>query len=154
VASQTQFGSLQMDNPMPIGIPIEGQPDRIRPAKARVALSVTNSLPADSSGETEIPEVFARGAEFVALPGESEKLKWEIPLLMRAANGESGGFYGCIVLFSEQEARLVTVITLWAGREQAKHCDEKRLKRLLEPYVDRWLRVKSFVGFFPPPCSS
>lgn len=74
--------------------------------------------------------------------------------MMRAANKESDGFCGCVVLFSEQEARLVTVITLWTTRHQAKHCNEKRLKRLLEPYVDRWLRVRSFVGFFPCPGGS
>jgi hypothetical protein len=149
VASQTQLGSLQASNPMRIEIPIDGKTNLIRPTKASVELPSANPLPADPGCEPEIPQVFAQGAEFVALPGESERLEWEIPLLMRAANGESSGFFGCIVLFSEEEARLVTVITLWAGREQAKNCDEKRLKRLLEPYVDRWLRLRRFVGFFP-----
>jgi hypothetical protein len=155
VVSQVQFGSLPASTTMGNGMPVEGSANRAKPAKTRVTSSAVSPLPGENPcNEVPIPQVFAHSAEFVALPGESEKLQWEIPLLMRAANGESAGFCGCIVFFSEQEARLVTVITMWAGRDQAKHCDEKRLKRLLEPYADRWLRVRRFVGFFPSPGDS
>ncbi len=97
--------------------------------------------------DTAISKVFAHGVEFVTLPGKSERLQREIPLMMRDANGKSGDFFGCILLFSEQEVRLVTVITLWSRRDRARECNEKRLKSLLEPYVDRWLRTTSFVTF-------
>jgi hypothetical protein len=155
VASQVQLGSLQAGTSMSVGMPIQGRANRAKPASASREFSAVSSLPGEGNFvESPFPQVFAHSAEFVALPGESKKLQWEIPLLMRAASGDSAGFCGCIVLFSEEETRLVTVITLWAGRDEAKHCDEKRLKRLLEPYADRWLRVRRFVGFFPCPCDS
>jgi hypothetical protein len=49
-----------------------------------------------------------------------------------------------MVLVSEQESRLVTVITLWAGEQRAKQSreNEKWVKKLLSPYVDRWLRTQ------------
>jgi hypothetical protein len=152
VPSQGQFESSQMSSPMYVGLSVEVDAGSVKPPRTKPELALL--APSDPNGETAIPEVFAHGAEFVAVPGESERLQREIPLVMRAANKESGGFCGCVVLFSEQEARLVTVITLWTTRDQAKHCNEKRLKRLLEPYVDRWLRVRSFVGFFPCPSGS
>jgi hypothetical protein len=155
VASQVQLESFQPGASMSIGMPIQAKPNLAKPASASGELSAVSSLQREGTyAESPVPQVFAHSAEFVALPGESKKLQGEIPLLMRAASGDSVGFCGCIVLFSEQETRLVTVITLWAGRDQAKHCDEKRLRRLLEPYADRWLRVRRFVGFFPCPCDS
>ena len=91
--------------------------------------------------------------EFVALPGQTENLQTKIPLAIRHANGESDGFSGCIVLFSEYEARLVTVITLWAeeSRGSQSNGNVNRLKRLLEPYVDRWMRARSFVTLVSAP---
>jgi hypothetical protein len=155
VASQVQLGSLQAGTSMSVGMPIQGRSNLAKPTGERGELSAVSSLQRDGTyAESPVPQVFAHSAEFVALPGESKRLQWEIPLLMRAASGDSAGFGGCIVLFSEEETRLVTVITLWAGRNEAKHCDEKRLRRLLEPYADRWLRVRRFVGFFPCPCDS
>jgi hypothetical protein len=152
VPSHVQFESSQMSNTICVGLSRERDADSAKPSRTKPELVAL--APSDPYGETAIPEVFAHGAEFVAVPGQSERLQREIPLVMRAASKESGGFCGCVVLFSEQEARLVTVITLWTTRDQAKHCNEKRLKRLLEPYVDRWLRVRSFVGFFPCPSDS
>lgn len=63
-------------------------------------------------GEDTTPEVIAHGVEFVALPGKAEKLQAVIPEATRKALGNSHGFSDCLVLVSEQEARLVTVITL------------------------------------------
>lgn len=153
MASQVQLGSFQAGTSMDIRMSIQGRTNLAEPASASGELSAISSLQKEGA-ESPVPQVFAHSAEFVALPGESKKLQWEIPALMRAASGDSVGFCGCIVLFSEEETRLVTVITLWAGRDEAKHCDEKRLRRLLEPYADRWLRVRRFVGFFPCPCDS
>jgi hypothetical protein len=100
---------------------------------------------------TSIPRVFALGIEFVAHPGDTEKLQREIPLLVLDANAKFENLCCGMVLFSEHEPRLVTVITLWSERDQAMARNEKRLKRLLEPYVDRWLRTRNYVTFLGPP---
>jgi len=99
--------------------------------------------------ESSVPRLFAHVVEFVAPPGKAERLQTEIPLALRRANGRSEGFAGCIVLFSEQEARLVTLITLWRDGNHANECNgnSTRLKTLLAPYVDRWLRTRSFHTF-------
>jgi len=152
VASQIQMGNLQAS--MRAGMPVEPGDNGANSACTKVEVPGASPAPAaDSTGETTTPEVFAHSLEFVALPGETEKLRREIPVAMRNADRKSEGFSGSIVLFSEQEARLVTVITLWTGSDRAKQCNEnsKRLKRLLEPYVDRWLRTRRFVTFLSVP---
>lgn len=105
--------------------------------------------PEESPDKASTPEVIAHGVEFVALPEEAEKLQTEIPETVRSAFGKCTSFSGCMVLVSEQEARLVTVITLWTGSERVRQCNEnsKRLKRLLTPYVDRWLRTRRLAAF-------
>jgi hypothetical protein len=110
-------------------------------------------LAADSTPNAATPQLFAHMVEFVALPGQTENLQTKIPLAIRHTNGECDGFSGCIVLFSEYEARLVTVITLWAEESRANpsNGNVNRLKRLLEPYVDRWMRARSFVTLVSAP---
>lgn len=107
----------------------------------------------DSVNETQTPKVIAQGVEFVALPGKAEKLQSAIPKALKSALGGSRNFSGCMVLVSEQESRLVTVITLWAGTDRAKECNEKlsQVKRLLTPYVDRWLRTRRLAAFLSVP---
>jgi hypothetical protein len=103
----------------------------------------------DSSGETPTPEVIAHGVEFVALPGKAANLLKAIPEAMRNALSNSRSFCGCMVLVSEEEARLVTVITLWTGRDRVEQCNEnaKQVKKLLAPYVDRFLRTRRLAAF-------
>jgi hypothetical protein len=110
-------------------------------------------LIADSTPNAATRQLFAHMVEFVALPGQTENLQTKIPLAIRHTSGESDGFSGCIVLFSEYEARLVTVITLWAEESRASqsHGNVNRMKRLLEPYVDRWMRTRSFVTLVSAP---
>jgi hypothetical protein len=108
--------------------------------------TLTEPLSADrtsTSGAAD-PEVLAYGVEFVALPGTTEKLRMVIPEAIRRELANSGAFCGCMVLLSEQEARLVTVVTFWTGSDRAKHCSEnsKRVDSLLLPYVDGWLRTR------------
>jgi hypothetical protein len=95
------------------------------------------------------PRLCAHLVEFVALPGQAERLQSEIPLALQRANGRCEGFAGCVVMFSEQEARLVTLITLWReGTYTDKSAgNSTRLKKLLARYVDRWLRARSFHTF-------
>jgi hypothetical protein len=152
VASPAHLESLQAS--LHPGLPVPVLTDRRKSALPKSESSLANRwLSSDSIGESLAHEVFAHGVEFIALPGETEKLQKEIPVAMREVNRNSKGFSGSMVLFSEQEARLVTVITLWTGSEPDKECDENstQLKRLLEPYVDRWLRTRKFVTFVSTP---
>jgi len=153
VASPAHLESLQAS--LRPGLPVPALKDGGKSALPKSESLLTNRrLPGDSTTcESPTHEVFAHGVEFVALPGESEKLQREIPVAMREVNRNSKGFSGSMVLFSEQEARLVTVITLWTGSEPDQECNENstQLKRLLEPYVDRWLRTRRFVTFLSTP---
>lgn len=55
-----------------------------------------------------------------------------------------------MVMVSDHEARLVTVVTLWTGKERAHNCTESaaRVKRLLSPFVDNWLRSDTHLANF------
>jgi hypothetical protein len=109
-----------------------------------------NQRPAQDSGtEPTTPEVLAHGVEFVTSPGRSKELQRTIPETLRSVLGNSGGFLGCMVFVSEQEARLVTVITLWTGRDAAEQCDNNlsRVNQLLLPHVDTWLRSQRMTAF-------
>ena len=99
------------------------------------------------------PRLFSQSLEFVALPGRTEKLCRDIPLAMREANAQSKNFAGCIVLISEEEARLMTVITLWTGKDHSKACSDslEQLKRLLEPHIDTWMRTRRFISLVAIP---
>ena len=50
-----------------------------------------------------------------------------------------------------QEARLVTVVTLWTGSERVKCCREnvRWVNALLAPYLDRRIRVQTMVAHLP-----
>ena len=54
-------------------------------------------------------------------------------------------------MISDQEARLVTVVTLWAGEDGRKRCGENArwVHALLAPYLDRSLRVQTMVAHLP-----
>lgn len=103
----------------------------------------------DPTSQTGICQVWAQRLEFVGLPGNAAKLQREIPSVVQKAITESDGLVGCLALFSEEEGRLVTVITLWKDAVRLTQDSEvmNRLKRLLEPYVDQWLRSRNFVTF-------
>ena len=88
--------------------------------------------------------IFAHGMEFVALPGMAEKLQTIIPEAMSEAFGHRGSFSGCIAQVSDAEMGLMNVITLWTGKDRAKHCanSKERMNQVLLPYVDRWARTR------------
>ena len=127
---------------------------RIRPARIAEAEPWEEIAPApgDSTGTASMPEVIALGVDFVALPGKAAKLQTAILEAVRNTLGNRGGFSGCMVLVSEQEARLVTVLTLWRGRDRLEQCDKnsKRIKKLVTPYVDRFLRTRRLAAFLSP----
>jgi hypothetical protein len=146
-------GQIQIANYQAAGFvgPPAKQKDDFRHAHAAEPelLEQISQVARDSTGAAPTPEVIAHGVEFVALPGEAANLLRAIPEAMRNTLGNSRSFSGCMVLVSEEEARLVTVITLWAGRNRVEHCNEnsKQVKKLLAPYVDRFLRTRRLAAF-------
>ncbi len=74
-----------------------------------------------------------------------------IPAAIAGALKDVTGFAGCLVMISDQEARLVTVITLWSGNERVKCCREnvRWVNALLTPYLDRRIRVQTMVAHLP-----
>ena len=70
------------------------------------------------------PAVTALSVEFVAKPQEARGVQAAIPAALAGAFQDVSGFAGCLVMVSEQEARLVTVITLWVGDDRQKVCRE------------------------------
>jgi hypothetical protein len=145
VASQAQITNDQPRNFAGPSSQID-QHDRIpvpaEPEEGQLAARVSGTEPTT-------PEVFAHSVEFVTLPGRSKELQRTIPETLRCALGNSGGFFGCMVFVSKQEERLMTVITLWTGRERAEQCDKisDRLHQVLLPYVDCWLRTQRMTTF-------
>lgn len=95
--------------------------------------------------------VAALSVEFVAKPQEAPRVQSTIPAALASALKEVTGFAGCLVLISDQESRLVTVVTLWAGEGRLKRCDENArwVRTLLAPYLDRCLRVQTFHAHLP-----
>jgi hypothetical protein len=89
--------------------------------------------------------------EFVAKPQEAHRVESAIPAAIAGALRDVTGFAGCLVMVSEYEARLVTVVTLWAGNDRMKRCGEnvRWVRALLAPYMDRCLRVQTMVALLP-----
>jgi hypothetical protein len=95
--------------------------------------------------------VTAQSVEFVAKPEEALKAQTAIaPAITGALNGVTG-FAGCIVMVSDHEARLITVVTFWRGSDRAKFCNANTrwVNALLTPYIDRKLRVQTMVAQLP-----
>jgi hypothetical protein len=97
------------------------------------------------------PDVNALSVEFVAKPQETHRVQSAIPAALAGALQDVSGFAGCLVMISDQEARLVTVITLWVGEDRLKQCRENTrwVHKLLAPYLDRCLRVQTLVAHLP-----
>lgn len=93
----------------------------------------------------------ALSVEFVAKPQEAHRVESAIPAALASSLKEVAGFAGSLVMISDQEARLVTVVTLWTGEDRLKHRDRniRWVQALLAPYVDRCLRVRSMVAHLP-----
>jgi len=140
VASQVQIGSFQLPGYREAAVEPEAVPRKT--TRKKNAGSGTRQL-------------HAEGIEFVARPGQAEKLRKAIGLTQRNAQDSCDGFVGRLVFVSAEEERLVTVVTLWHGTEDEKRRDEssEQVRKLLEPYVDRWLRKRRFVAFFLMPQS-
>ena len=100
---------------------------------------------------TNNSQVTALSIEFVAKPHEARRAQLAIPSALAAAFKEVAGFAGCLVMVSDQEARLLTVVTLWSGDEREKLCNEnlRWVRALLATYLDRCLRVQILNAHLP-----
>jgi hypothetical protein len=85
-------------------------------------------------------------AEFVIKPGNEEKARETIDLILASSFCRDRQFLQALVLVSEMEARLVTVITFWNSESFAEARERRvaQLRRKLQPYLDQSLRVQSF----------
>lgn len=106
---------------------------------------------APASGTSGSPPITALSIEFVAKPQESHRVQAGIPAAIASALKDVTGFAGCLVMVSDQEARLVTVVTLWTGNERVKCCREnvRWVNALLAPYLDRRMRMQTMVACLP-----
>lgn len=87
----------------------------------------------------------ALSVEFVARPEAAREAEMAIPAAINGSLREVGGYGGCLVMVSNQEARLITVVTFWTGANRAQRCDENArwVFALLKPYMDRCLRSQT-----------
>ena len=105
---------------------------------------------------TRNSQATALSIEFVAKPHEAHRAQLAIPSALAAAFTEVTGFAGCLVMVSDQEARLLTVVTLWSGDERQKLCNEnlRWVRAILATYLDRCLRVQILNAHLPPVAES
>lgn len=91
----------------------------------------------------------ALSIEFVARPEEVHRLRSAIPATVRRGVEQDQGFAGCLMMISDREARLVSVITFWTGEDRMTNCSKKArwLYRLLTPYLDHCLRVRTLDAY-------
>jgi hypothetical protein len=87
----------------------------------------------------------------VAKPQEAHRVEAAIPAAIADALKDVTGFAGCMVMISDQEARLVTVVTMWAGDDRVNRCSQNArwVHALLKPYLDLCLRVQTMVAHLP-----
>lgn len=90
--------------------------------------------------------VTALRAEFVVTPGNETKVRETIERVMADSFCRDCGFLQALVLVSEMEARLVTLLTFWSsnGFEEARERRVARMRHKLLPLLDQYMRVQSF----------
>jgi hypothetical protein len=102
-------------------------------------------------GLAAMSRVAALSIEFVAKPHETQRLQTALPAALDGILNQVAGFGGALVFIANHEARLVTVVTLWTGEDRMRQCSEnlKWVRSLLNPYLDRCLRVQTLAAFTP-----
>ena len=103
------------------------------------------SVPAAVCGMT------ALSIEFVSKPQEVHRLRAAIPAAIEGALGQVAGFAGCLLLISDKEPRLATVITFWEGENRAALSNNSVpwVHKLLTPFLDHCLQVRSHDAYSP-----
>lgn len=91
--------------------------------------------------------------EFVAKPEEAAGATLVLPAAIQSGLEDVAGFAGSLVMVSDQEARLITVIILSEGSEALRSGTHvmRRVRALLAPYLDRCLRVQNLLAHLPTP---
>lgn len=89
--------------------------------------------------------------EFVAKPEEAHRIQSAVPSAITGSLGGVTGFVGCLVMVSDQEARLVTVVTFWKEehRRQLNSKNSRWILAILAPYLDQCLRVQTMIARIP-----
>jgi hypothetical protein len=95
----------------------------------------------------------ALSIEFVAKPEKVPCVRNTVPAMVRDGLAQVPRFAGCLVMISDREARLVSVVTFWTGEEQKADGGkrERWLCRLLKPYIDHCLRIGTLDAYLTPP---
>jgi hypothetical protein len=123
-------------------------------ARSLAALFPRTSAPNYKAELPIVPPVgglTALSVEFVAKPEKAGSALLSLPTAITRSLQQVTGFSGCWVMVSDQEARLITVITFWSGNEAQKFCTEnvKWLKAQLSTYADSYLRVQTMYAHVP-----
>ncbi|HZS70607.1 MAG TPA: hypothetical protein VFA13_02105 [Candidatus Acidoferrum sp.] len=102
-------------------------------------------------GEMGRDAVHALSVEFVAKPNQAQRAQTAVPAAVNSTLRNVTGFAGYLVMSSEQEARLMKVITFWKGAEGGQRCmqNTRWLRKLLEPYLDGGLKCRTYITHFP-----
>lgn len=98
-----------------------------------------------------ISPLMAFSLEFVAKPEQAAGAPLFLPTAIQSGLENVPGFAGSLVMASDQEARLMTVIIFWNGTEARSSCERsvRRVRALLAPYLDRCLRVQNLLAHAP-----
>jgi hypothetical protein len=91
--------------------------------------------------------------EFVAMPEKAVSASKSLSAEIHSALEELSGFAGSLVMVSDQEARLITVVVFWEaceGRPSSALC-VRRVRALIAPYLDRCLRLQTMMAHMPVP---
>ena len=93
--------------------------------------------------------VTALRVEFVARPGAMSEALAALEQQFFELQCSEDGFVSGLLLVSDQEARLVTLVTFWRAGwlERDRERRIRWLQRILEPFMDRWLRVQTNAAY-------
>ena len=127
-----------------------------QPSYSRKSVATFSDL---SDFKCQVESPVARGTtrftalnfEFVAKPEEAAHAVLELPAAIQSGLDDFAGFSGSLVMVSDLEARLITVIIFWRGSEAKRSCAQsvRRVRALLAPYLDRCLRAQSLLAHLP-----
>ena len=89
--------------------------------------------------------------DFVAKPDEATGATLVLPAAIQSGLEDVAGFAGSLVMASDQEARLITVIVFCESSEARRSGAQvtRRVRALLAPYLDRYLRMRNMLAHLP-----
>jgi len=90
--------------------------------------------------------VIAVRTDFVLKPGTEEDARETIEVIVENSFGRERDFLQALVMVSEVESRLVTVITFWNSNGFAESRERRAnwLRQRLAQYLDQSLRIQTF----------